>query len=146
MKHIAKKAVPLVLIFCLMVFGVGPLAFAQEETDSDYEDYAPQTEQVFPRGPVSYFAKANVSDNGVISAATNVLSVQWNSTYSFWVIGLRNAYYYYLDYVTVVSTVGAGTTAKFRSATYDSVSGQLIVATWEEGYKVKKGFSFVVLK
>ena len=151
MKSLAIKTATLTFIFSFVFLGFSTFVLPQEggETDSDYEDYAVEAEQIFPSCPVSYVAKGNVSDAGVVYEGTNVTSVTWNSTYNYWEIQLSGAgsNYYYLDFITLVSTVGAGTTTgTLRSAVYDSISGKLVVGIWESGGKVKKGFSFVVLK
>ena len=150
MRSLAVKTATLMFIFSFVFLGLSPLVLAEgvSDTDSDYVDYTVSGELILPSGPVSYLARGNVSESGVVSDATNVTSVTWNSTSNFWEIQLSGvgSTYYYLDFTTLVSTSGAGLTGALRSAVYDSVSGKLVVGIWESGGKVKKGFSFVVLQ
>ncbi|MBI4714849.1 MAG: hypothetical protein HY760_02740 [Nitrospirae bacterium] len=150
-RHCIVSVASVLFVFCFAFLGTGSFALAQGggDADSDYGDYTSQTSpnQVFPSA-ITYIARGNVSETGALSASQNVTSVTWNAVDSFWEIQLAGAgaNYYYLNFDTLVSTYGAGLTGTLRSAVYDSVSGKLVVAIWESGGKVKKGFSFVVLK
>jgi hypothetical protein len=79
-----------------------------------------------------------VSSTGSIGEELNVDSVTWNSGQERWEITLDGINYYYLDYVTVVSSYNG-------YADHSSVSGKLLVKIFDaDGTPIKEGFSFVV--
>jgi hypothetical protein len=83
-------------------------------------------------------AMGTVSSAGTIGEALNVTSVTWNSGLQRWEITLDDMDYYYLDYVTVVSSYSG-------YADHSSVSNKLLVEIFDaDGTPIKEGFSFVV--
>lgn len=91
-----------------------------------------------PAGPSMIVAMGSVSSTGSIGEALNVTSVTWNSGLQRWEITLDGINYYYLDYVTVVSSYSGYSDT-------GSVSGKLLVEISDaDGAPIKEGFSFVV--
>ncbi len=91
-----------------------------------------------PAGPSMIVAMGRVSSTGSVGEALNVTSVTWNSGLQRWEITLTGINYYYLDYVTLVSSYSG-------YADHDSVSGKLLVEIFaSNGTPIKEGFSFVV--
>jgi len=91
-----------------------------------------------PAGPSMIVAMGRVSSTGSVGDALNVTSVTWNSGLQRWEITLTGINYYYLDYVTVVSSYSG-------YADHSSVSGKLLVEIFaSNGTPIKEGFSFVV--
>jgi hypothetical protein len=83
-------------------------------------------------------AMGRVSSTGSVGEALNVASVTWNSGLQRWEITLTGINYYYLDYVTVVSSYSG-------YAATGSVSGKLLAEIFDaDGAPIKEGFSFVV--
>jgi hypothetical protein len=83
-------------------------------------------------------AMGTVTSAGSIRDELNVASVTWNSGLQRWEITLDDIDYYYLDYVTVVTSYSG-------YANHDSVSDKLLVETFaSNGTAIKEGFSFVV--
>jgi hypothetical protein len=83
-------------------------------------------------------AMGRVSNTGSYPEALNVGSVTWNSGLQWWEITLHDIDYYYLDYVTVVSSYSG-------YADTGSVGGKLLVKIFaSNGTAIKEGFSFVV--
>ncbi|OGN98103.1 MAG: hypothetical protein A2Z77_08060 [Chloroflexi bacterium RBG_13_51_36] len=91
-----------------------------------------------PAGPSMVVAMGVVSSTGSIGEELNVTSVTWNSGLQRWEITLDGINYYYLDYVTVVSSYSG-------YADHSSVSGKLLVEIFDaDETPIKEGFSFVV--
>jgi len=91
-----------------------------------------------PAGPSMIVAMGRVSSTGSIGDALNVTSVTWNSGLQRWEITLAGINYYYLDYVTVVTSYNG-------YAEHGSVSGKLLVKIFDaDGTPIQEGFSFVV--
>ena len=93
---------------------------------------------VGPAGPSMVVAAGRVSSAGSVGEELNVDSVSWDSGLQRWEITLDDIDYYYLDYVTVVSSYSG-------YADTGSVSGKLLVRIFDaNGTPIKEGFSFVV--
>jgi hypothetical protein len=83
-------------------------------------------------------AMGRVSSAGSLGEELNVDSVTWDSGLQRWEITLDDIEYYYLDYVTVVSSYSG-------YAATGSVSDNLLVKIFDaDGTPIKEGFSFVV--
>jgi len=91
-----------------------------------------------PAGPNMVVAMGTVTSAGSIRDELNVTSVTWNSGLQRWEVTLDDIDYYYLDYVTVVTSFSG-------YANHDSVSDKLLVEVFAtNGTRIKEGFSFVV--
>ncbi|WP_255191376.1 hypothetical protein [Natronobeatus ordinarius] len=128
--------------------GYGVYSSGDSKTDGDHETtgdtelggelaFADETPQR-TAGPI---AKGHINADGSIENAVNVESAQWNSGGERYRINFTNEYYFFNNYVTVVTPVNH---AQWRIT---SNSGDLIVEFEDsDGNAVQRAFQFVTYK
>jgi hypothetical protein len=127
-----------VTLLATVALAISAPCASDEYLDSEFEDRP----QVQPAGDrIAYIARGTVSSEGDVFSDRNVESVTWNSSNSWWVVTLTGVSYYYLYYNTLTNPLGASGDLTIVT---DSLMGDLIVAVYDSGQRVKKGFSFAV--
>jgi len=130
-----KIATVLLVIVCVAFWG--NICLAQELTDSQTHSKPVAVGDTPLLAP--YQAYGVIFNDGTIEWGKNIVSVTWDSSHNRWQIALNGVDFFYLNFVTLVSSYTG------YHASYDSISGNLLVTVYDKnGNAVKKGFSFRV--